>query len=56
VKPARKAMWASVAGVLKVGFWVVVLTAVLIMWQVRDVTQSDNRDAVVPAEVRPSGR
>ena len=56
VKPARKLFWTSVVGVVKVGFWVVVLLAFLVLWQVRDIQAGDGRDPVVPAEVEPSGR
>jgi ABC-type Fe3+ transport system permease subunit len=56
VKPARKLFWLSVGGVVKIGFWVVVLLAVLVMWQVRDVNAGNGKDQVVPAEVKPSGR
>jgi hypothetical protein len=56
VKPARKLFWLSVGGVVKIGFWVVVLLSVLVFWQVRDVNAGNDRDPVVPAEVRPSGR
>ena len=56
VGPARKAMWVSLGGVVKVGFWVLVLVGVLIVWQVRDISAADRRNPVVPAEVRPSTR
>ena len=56
VKPARKLFWLSIGGVVKIGFWVVVLLAVLVLWQVRDVNAANDRDPVVPAEVKPSGR
>jgi uncharacterized integral membrane protein len=56
VPAARKVFWLSVGGVVKIGFWVLVLLAVLVVWQVRDVSAGDGRDAVVPAEVGPSGR
>ena len=56
VGPARKAMWGSLGGVVKVGFWVLVLVGVLIVWQVRDISAADRRNPVVPAEVRPSTR
>jgi hypothetical protein len=48
-------MWISLGGVLKVGLWAVLLLAILIVWQVRDVSAANDRP-VVPAEVRPSGR
>jgi hypothetical protein len=56
VKPARKLFWLSLGGVLKIGFWVVVLLALLVFWQVRDVDADNGNDPVVPAEVEPSGR
>ena len=56
VGPARKAMWGSLGGVGKVGFWVIVLVAVLVMWQVRDIRAVDERNPVVPADVQPSAR
>lgn len=56
VGPARKAMWVSLGGVVKIGFWVIVLIGVLVVWQVRDVSAGNDRRPVVPAEVRPSGR
>jgi hypothetical protein len=56
VGPARKLYWISIGGVLKIGFWVVVLLAVLVFWQVRDVSAGNDKDRVVPAEVKPSGR
>jgi hypothetical protein len=56
VKPARKLFWLSIGRVLKIGFWVVVLLSFLVLWQVRDVSAGNDRDPVVPAEVRPSGR
>ncbi len=56
VGPARKAMWGTLGGLVKIGFWVIVLVAVLVMWQVRDIRAADERNPVVPAEVRPSGR
>ena len=56
VKPARKLFWLSLGGVVKIGFWVVVLLALLVFWQVRDVTDGDGKSSVVPAEVKPSGR
>jgi ABC-type Fe3+ transport system permease subunit len=56
VKPARKLYWISVGGVVKIGFWVLVLLTFLVFWQVRDIQDSDGRDPVVPAEVRPSTR
>lgn len=56
VGPARKAMWVSVIGVVKIGFWVIVLVAVLVVWQVRDITAVDERNPVVPADVQPSAR
>jgi hypothetical protein len=56
VKPARKLFWLSIGGVVKIGFWVVVLLAVLVLWQVRDADAASDRDPVVPAEVKPSGR
>ena len=56
VQPARKLFWLSIGGVVKIGFWVVVLLSVLVFWQVRDVNAGNDRDPVVPAEVRPSGR
>jgi cytochrome bd-type quinol oxidase subunit 2 len=52
---ARKAMWISLGGVLKVGLWAVLLLAILVVWQVRDISAANDRP-VVPAEVRPSGR
>jgi cytochrome bd-type quinol oxidase subunit 2 len=56
VKPARKLFWISVGGVLKIGFWVVVLLSLLVFWQVRDVDAGNDNAPVVPAEVKPSGR
>lgn len=56
VGPARKAMWGTVAGLVKIGFWVVVLVAVLVVWQVRDISAVDERNPVVPAGVQPSTR
>ena len=56
VKPARKLFWLSVGGVLKIGFWVVVLLSLLVFWQVRDVNDSNDQNRVVPADVKPSGR
>ena len=56
VKPARKLFWLSLGGVVKIGFWVVVLLALLVFWQVRDVNAGNDGDPVVPAEVQPSGR
>ncbi len=55
VGPARKAMWVGVGGVVKVGFWVLVLVGVLVVWQVRDVSNANERP-VVPAKVQPSDR
>jgi ABC-type Fe3+ transport system permease subunit len=55
VGPARKAMWSTLGGVVKVGFWALVLVAVLVMWQVRDITAADEKP-VVPAKVQPSER
>jgi len=56
VKPARKLFWASVGGVVKIGFWVLVLLSVLVFWQVRDIDSANDKNPVVPAEVKPSGR
>ena len=56
VKPARKLFWLSLGGVVKIGFWVVVLLALLVFWQVRDVNAGNDKGPVVPAEVEPSGR
>jgi ABC-type Fe3+ transport system permease subunit len=56
VKPARRAMWVSIGGVVKIGFWVLLLLAVLVTWQVRDISTGGDRAPVVPAEVQPSGR
>ena len=56
VKPARKLFWLSIGGVVKIGFWVVVLLSFLVLWQVRDVNSTNGKDPVVPAEVQPSGR
>ncbi len=56
VGPARQAMWSSLVGVVKVGFWALLLVAVLVMWQVRDISAADEKNPVVPAEVEPSAR
>ena len=55
VGPARKAMWGTVGGLMKIGFWVLVLAAVLIFWQVRDIN-AGNQPPAVPAKVQPSVR
>ena len=55
VGPARKAMWSTLGGVVKMGFWALVLLAVLVMWQVRDINAADEKP-VVPAKVQPSER
>jgi hypothetical protein len=53
VKPARKAFWGSVGGVLKVGFWAVVLLIALVAWQVHDVrTADDQKPAPSPSASR----
>ncbi len=53
VGPARKAMWVSLGGLVKIGFWVLVLVGVLVVWQVRDLSAADDPKPV-PAKVQPS--
>jgi hypothetical protein len=48
VGTARKTFWASVTGLIKVGFWVVLLVLVLIAWQANDV-RSDNDGQPTPS-------
>ena len=56
VKPARKLFWLSIGGVVKIGFWVVVLLSFLVLWQVRAVDSATDRAPAVPAVIEPSGR
>lgn len=39
VAPARKAVWATVGGVIKLGALVVFLLIVLVAWQARDLSE-----------------
>jgi hypothetical protein len=56
VKPARKLIWLSLGSVVKIGFWAVVFLSLLVFWQVRDIQEANDKNPVVPAEVKPSGR
>jgi cytochrome bd-type quinol oxidase subunit 2 len=40
VGPARKAYWAAVGGIVKIGVWVAVLLIALVAWQVNDVRKA----------------
>jgi len=42
VGAARKGYWSAVGGVIKIGFWAVLLLVVLVVWQVHDVKTVDN--------------
>jgi ABC-type Fe3+ transport system permease subunit len=49
VKPARKIFWSNVGGVIKIGFWAVLLLTVLVVWQMHDVkTVDDSKPAPTP--------
>ncbi len=37
VPAARKLYWSTIGGVVKIGFWAVLLLFILIMWQIHDV-------------------
>jgi ABC-type Fe3+ transport system permease subunit len=42
VPAARKLYWSTIGGVVKVGFWAVLLLFLLIAWQVHDVKAVDD--------------
>ena len=46
VGAARKSYWSALGGVIKVGFWAVLLLVVLVVWQVHDLK---NVDASTPS-------
>lgn len=37
VGTARKTYWTAVGGIVKIGFWAVLLLVVLVVWQVHDL-------------------
>jgi ABC-type Fe3+ transport system permease subunit len=41
VGAARKGYWSAVGGIIKIGFWAVLLLVVLVVWQVHDLKKVD---------------
>jgi len=53
VKPARKTFWSTIGGVIKVGFFAVVLLLALVAWQARDIQNAgDEKPAPAPSVSR----
>jgi ABC-type Fe3+ transport system permease subunit len=50
VGAARKGYWSAMGGIIKIGFWAVLLLVVLVVWQVHDLkTVNDSTPTPSPS-------